>query len=120
MQKESDALSSGDSTAQLLNERGKTHGDFIENGQIMQALKNVAQTGSRWKELEPYQKEAIHMILHKVGRIVCGKPNFKDHWDDIAGYAKLVADRCKTPPVSKQPVNDPDLHELADVWKPGK
>ena len=29
------------------------------------------------------------MILHKIGRILAGDPNHKDHWVDIAGYANL-------------------------------
>lgn len=35
------------------------------------------------------------MIAHKIGRILNGDPNYRDSWDDIAGYAKLAADRCK-------------------------
>jgi len=35
------------------------------------------------------QGEAIHMICVKLARIVCGDPNHADHWDDIAGYARL-------------------------------
>lgn len=33
------------------------------------------------------------MIAHKLGRIINGDPNYSDSWHDIAGYAKLVADR---------------------------
>jgi len=33
------------------------------------------------------------MIAHKIGRILNGDPNYADSWIDIAGYAKLVADR---------------------------
>jgi hypothetical protein len=35
------------------------------------------------------------MICHKLGRIVNGDPNYADSWIDIAGYAKLVADRLE-------------------------
>jgi hypothetical protein len=38
------------------------------------------------------QKEGLHMILHKIGRIVNGDPDYVDSWLDIAGYATLVAD----------------------------
>lgn len=95
MQKPSEPSSNGDSKniEQILAERGKTHGDFTENGQVMQALKDTVRTCSRWRDLNPHQREALDMILHKVGRIVCGNPNTKDHWDDIAGYARLVSDR---------------------------
>ena len=103
MQKESGALSSGDSTVQLLNERGKTHGDFTLHAAVTQAIKNLYnapfQVGTdchstNWNRLNTVQREALEMIAHKIGRILAGNPNFKDHWDDIAGYAKLVADRC--------------------------
>ena len=32
----------------------------------------------------------IEMIEHKLCRILCGDPNFRDHWQDIAGYAMRV------------------------------
>lgn len=35
----------------------------------------------------------LEMIAHKVGRILAGNPHFEDHWADIAGYARLSADR---------------------------
>jgi hypothetical protein len=35
----------------------------------------------------------MDMIMHKIGRIVNGDPDYADSWVDIAGYAKLVADR---------------------------
>jgi hypothetical protein len=36
------------------------------------------------------------MIFHKLARIANGDPNYHDSWHDIAGYAKLVADRLET------------------------
>lgn len=73
-----------------LSTRANTHGSFIDNGQIMQEFKELARSGKNWIELAPHQREAIDMILHKLGRILCGNPNFSDHWHDIAGYATLV------------------------------
>jgi hypothetical protein len=32
---------------------------------------------------------------HKIGRILAGNPDHKDHWDDIAGYTTLVARELK-------------------------
>jgi hypothetical protein len=72
-----------------LSERGKTHGDFIQNGIFMQELKAKFRSYYGWDNLAPYQKEAIDMICHKLGRIMCGNPNMSDHWHDIAGYATL-------------------------------
>jgi hypothetical protein len=40
--------------------------------------------------LSDQQIEALEMIAHKIGRIIAGDPDFDDHWDDIAGYAKIA------------------------------
>lgn len=80
---------------EILAERQTTHGDFTDNARVMQRLKDVAMDGVGWNNLDDTKKEAIHMILHKVGRIVTGNPEVQDHWDDIAGYAKLASDRCR-------------------------
>jgi hypothetical protein len=34
------------------------------------------------------------MIALKLSRILSGQANFKDHWNDIAGYAKLGSEAC--------------------------
>lgn len=81
-------------TTALLIERGKTHGDFTEHAQITQNMKACMRQYEGWSRLTPSQMEALEMIIHKIGRILAGNPNYADHWDDIAGYAKLVADRC--------------------------
>jgi hypothetical protein len=82
-----------DSTDQLLGTRGQTHGDFTVHSEITQELKNVMTAQASYKQLSPVQKEALEMIQHKIGRILAGNPDYKDHWDDIAGYARLVGDR---------------------------
>jgi hypothetical protein len=84
--------------ADTLNERQKTHGDFTDNARVMQALKQIARSGNNWVghiELTPVQREALDMILHKVGRIVTGDPNVPDHWLDIEGYARLARERIE-------------------------
>lgn len=81
-------------TGELLVERGKTHGDYADHAQITQGLKILMQNRSTYGDLSHMQRESLEMIAHKIGRILAGDPNFRDHWDDIAGYAKLVADRC--------------------------
>ncbi len=78
------------STQETLATRASSHGDFIENGQVMQDLKYVCRYGPNYPAMVRYQEEAIDMICHKLGRILCGDPNFVDHWHDIAGYATLV------------------------------
>lgn len=84
-----------------LKARGSSHGEFRDNGRIMQQLKDAVrdfkrEDGSRgWDYLDASQREALDMILHKIGRIMSGDPNFADHWHDISGYAKLVDDRLQ-------------------------
>ena len=78
-----------------LAQRGSTHGDFGDNAEIMQATKTLWHSHVGWAKLTNVQREALEMIAHKVGRILCGNNEFDDHWIDIAGYAKLAEDRCK-------------------------
>ena len=73
-----------------LASRADTHGSFIENGKLMQDLKDKCRDAPNWYKLTPHQREAVDMICHKLGRILCGNPNHSDHWHDIAGYATLV------------------------------
>jgi hypothetical protein len=82
-----------DATSQILAERAKTHGDYTDHADITQSLKAVMRRGPQWTELEPHERETLEMIAHKVGRILAGNPHFEDHWADIAGYARLSADR---------------------------
>jgi hypothetical protein len=80
-----------------LDARAVEYGKFIEGAEVMQMLKRVVQAAlnNRDKVLAHDQAEALDMIIHKIGRIVNGNPDVVDHWLDIAGYAKLVADRLE-------------------------
>lgn len=75
----------------LLAERAKTHGDFVHHARLSQIIKNDMRDGIRWRELSMYQRESLDMIANKIARILTGNPHFKDHWDDIAGYALLTS-----------------------------
>jgi hypothetical protein len=75
----------------LLAEREKTHGPYAVKAEIIQELKRVMGAYPGWHALSDVQKESLDMIVHKIGRILSGDPNVADHWDDIAGYAKLVS-----------------------------
>ena len=81
----------------VLDSRAKDYGKFIEGAEIMQMLKRLVHNyiESRGTQLAFDQREAIDMIIHKLGRIINGNPDKVDHWTDIAGYAKLVADRLE-------------------------
>lgn len=86
-----------DHTTTLLTERGKTHGDYTVHASITQFLKSVMHDTEGWARLSLTQKETLEMIAHKIGRVLAGDPNFRDHWMDISGYAKLQADRSHEP-----------------------
>ena len=79
---------------ELLTSRNYTHGDFTNNARVSRALKFII-TNHAGHEVSPTQREALDMICLKISRIITGDPNFKDHWDDIAGYATLAAKDCQ-------------------------
>ena len=83
-----------------LTERGSRYGRFIDHANVTQDLKAVVREhlNLMGKQLADDQMEALEMILHKIGRIVNGDPDYVDSWVDIAGYAKLVADRLEGNP----------------------
>jgi hypothetical protein len=74
----------------FLPERQRTHGDFDRVSECAQRLKEFWRAHPSWSRMTPSQKEGIEMIEHKLCRILCGDPNFRDHWQDIAGYAMRV------------------------------
>lgn len=80
-------------TEQLLAERGKTHGDYTDHARCTQAIMRALMAEKNWDDLPDVMKESLHMFAHKMGRVVTGDPFHADHWDDIAGYAKLVSQR---------------------------
>jgi hypothetical protein len=82
---------------EILGSRAKTYGAFRDNACLAQALKrsmadHAQDLGNTFAD---DQWEALEMIATKVSRIVTGDPNSIDQWDDIAGYATLVADRLR-------------------------
>lgn len=76
----------------LFVERQATHGSFKQNACISQELKGVFGRAGYPNNAE--QVEALQMIALKLSRILSGQANYKDHWDDIAGYAKLASEAC--------------------------
>lgn len=78
-----------------LKQRGSIYGDFTDNAQIAQGIKQVMRSHSGWDNMEPVHREALDVIASKISRIITGDPNYKDNWHDIQGYAKITEDRCK-------------------------
>lgn len=86
-----------DAIDQILEERGSRYGPFSSHARITQEIKRVIALNIKVSSYDfmADQVEALEMIAHKIGRIVNGDPDYVDSWDDIAGYAKLVADRLR-------------------------
>lgn len=76
---------------ELLKTRGSSHGDWDETARLAQMFKRVVRSANKWPELGPNHQEALDLITLKVARVLSGNPDFAEHWDDIIGYASLVA-----------------------------
>ena len=78
----------------ILVEREKTHGSFEQTARLSQVLKMTFESDGTNYPSNMVHREALDMIALKLSRILSGQANFKDHWDDIAGYAKLGSEAC--------------------------
>jgi hypothetical protein len=76
----------------ILKERGNRYGEFKDNSEVSQGLKDIIDFALHAfeKSLPAYQHEALTVICQKISRIVVGDSNYSDSWIDIAGYATLV------------------------------
>ena len=81
----------------ILADRGSKYGKFTDHARVTISLKAVLSQRLIERDvlIDDDQQEALHMICHKLGRIVNGDLDYADSWDDIAGYAKLVGDRLR-------------------------
>lgn len=62
---------------------------------IAQLLKDVAHSAPMWEQLDPDMKEGVDIICSKIARITTSSCRHIDNWDDIAGYAILIANRLR-------------------------
>lgn len=79
--------------ATVLSERGSRYGTLMSNATISQNLKEILHNSTNWEAMPPDMKEALHMIVHKISRIVEGDFNYDDSWIDISGYSTLIVER---------------------------
>lgn len=82
-------------TTELLTTRGETHGSFASNAHYGQSLRDLFRSSPQWQQMPPEHREALDLIACKLSRILSGQSMFRDHFDDIAGYAQLAAKACK-------------------------
>lgn len=81
-------------TTDLLNERQKTHGNYGEVAGIAQMFREIMRGTTGWQRMNDAQREALDSMASKFGRLGSGDPHFRDHWDDLAGYAALASSQC--------------------------
>jgi hypothetical protein len=95
--KYADELETGTDVDETLDNRAQDYGKFKDGAELMQGIKRLLADHARAhnKTFADDQWEALEMIVHKMARIVNGNPDKVDSWTDIAGYAKLVADRLQ-------------------------
>ena len=81
----------------VLDTRAEQYGSFMQSADTVIRIKGIMHNAIARNEvhLYPDQLQALDMIATKISRIVHGNPNHLDSWIDIAGYAKLVADRLQ-------------------------
>ena len=79
-----------------LRDKQSTHGLYEDMAAMSQALKMVMRRGKNWEALTPEAKESLEHLATKVARILSGDANEPDHWNDIAGYARLRANALDT------------------------
>ena len=74
----------------VLAERSKTHGAWVDNARLAQQMKEEWRKCEGWQRLSCSQREGLERIAEKIARILAGDCNHRDHWMDIGGYAELV------------------------------
>ena len=79
----------------VLDAREAQYGSFMQSANLAIRLKGTMHNAIAQQDLHlmPDQILALDMIAVKISRILSGNPSHRDSWLDIAGYAKLVADR---------------------------
>lgn len=81
----------------LLDKRAEQYGSFMASAETAIKIKGAVHGAIARHDVHlfPDQILALDMIAVKISRIVNGNASHKDSWIDIAGYAKLVADRLE-------------------------
>ena len=99
----------------LLRDKETTHGHFDDTATIAQTLKAVMRRGKNWESLANPSKEALELIATKVARILNGDATDPDHWNDVAGYARLRANAFV--PAYRRPAVDDVEGGIASIAK---
>jgi hypothetical protein len=81
----------------ILDQRAEQYGSYMASANVAIRLKGIMHNAIAQQDLHlaPDQLLSLDMIAVKISRILTGNPSHVDSWLDIAGYAKLVADRLQ-------------------------
>jgi len=92
-----EAEAKGKEVENVLDERADQYGSYMQSAYTAIEIKSVMHNAIARNDLHlfPDQLLSLDMIAVKISRIVNGNPAHRDSWLDIAGYAKLVADRLE-------------------------
>jgi hypothetical protein len=90
-----------DQIDKVLADRQTTHGNYADTSRTAQHLRQAMREGNNWSILTDMQRESLDMIAMKIARVLSGNPAYADHWDDITGYARLVAVSLRESPLTK-------------------
>ena len=77
------------SITDTLRDRGNVYGDFADNAKTAQDLLDVARQSPNYLAMSKAQKEALHMMFHKIARLLNGDHTHLDSAHDMTGYSKL-------------------------------
>ena len=77
---------------ETLANRSCKYGTIESNSKITQELMRVLIKGENYGQLTDTHIECLHMIFHKISRMVNGDVWYDDNPHDIGGYAKLLED----------------------------
>lgn len=83
-----DSSSNSNGVRDVLVERAKAHGKYPLNAEACCSLLATMEPFG-FDRLPTTHRYALMMIAAKIARLL-QKPNERDHWADIAGYADLV------------------------------
>lgn len=79
--------------SKILEVRKNNYGGFKANAELTQGIISICNKHTNYNNFEDVCiKETIHMIAHKIARIMCGDYFYKDSYIDIIGYAKICID----------------------------
>jgi len=77
---------------ETLEQRGNRYGSMVSNAHFTQELMRMTLEFDKENQLTDVHLECLHMIYHKIARMVVGDCMYSDNAIDIAGYAQLLAD----------------------------